>query len=57
MFIWSLDLMARETSRLSGFLLTKIDCFSGQKGAHSVLKKPVEADTISEFVHTLESER
>jgi len=27
-----------------------------EKGAHSVLKKPVEADTLSEFVHKLESE-
>ncbi len=28
-----------------------------EKGAHSVLEKPVEADTLSEFVHKLESER
>ena len=27
-----------------------------EKGAHSVLEKPVEADTLSEFVHKLESE-
>jgi len=34
----------------------KIDHYL-EKGAHSVLKKPVEADTLSEFVHKLESER
>jgi len=28
-----------------------------EKGAHSILEKPVEADTLSEFVHKLESER
>ncbi len=27
-----------------------------EKGANSVLEKPVEADTLSEFVHKLESE-
>ncbi len=27
------------------------------KGAHSILKKPVEPDDLSEFVHKLESER
>jgi len=28
-----------------------------EKGAHSVLKKPVDPDDLSEFVHKLESER
>jgi len=28
-----------------------------EKGAHSVLKKPVDPDTLSEFIHKLESER
>jgi len=28
-----------------------------EKGAHSILKKPVDADTLIEFVHKLESER
>jgi CheY-like chemotaxis protein len=28
-----------------------------EKGAHSVLKKPVEPDDLSEFIHKLESER
>jgi len=28
-----------------------------EKGAHSVLKKPVEPDELSEFIHKLESER
>jgi len=28
-----------------------------EKGAHSVLKKPIDADELSEFVHKLESER
>jgi len=28
-----------------------------EKGAHSVLKKPVEPDALSEFIHKLESER
>ncbi len=27
------------------------------KGAHSVLKKPVDPDELSEFIHKLESER
>jgi len=33
----------------------EIDLFLG-KGAHSVLKKPVEPDALSKFVHKLESE-
>ena len=33
-----------------------IDLFL-EKGAHSILQKPVEADTLSEFIHKLESER
>jgi len=28
-----------------------------EKGAHSVLKKPVDPDELSEFIHKLESER
>jgi len=28
-----------------------------EKGAHSILKKPVDPDDLSEFVHKLESER
>jgi len=28
-----------------------------EKGAHSILKKPVDPDHLSEFVHKLESER
>jgi DNA-binding response OmpR family regulator len=28
-----------------------------EKGAHSVLKKPIDPDELSEFVHKLESER
>ena len=28
-----------------------------EKGAHSVLEKPVEPDALSEFIHKLESER
>ena len=28
-----------------------------EKGAHSVLEKPLDADTLSEYVHTLESEK
>jgi DNA-binding response OmpR family regulator len=28
-----------------------------EKGAHSVLKKPIDADELSKFVHKLESER
>jgi len=28
-----------------------------EKGVHSVLKKPVEPDALSEFIHKLESER
>ena len=28
-----------------------------EKGAYSILKKPVEAETLSKFVHKLESER
>jgi len=34
----------------------EIDLFLG-KGAHSVLKKPVDPDDLSEFIHKLESER
>jgi len=34
----------------------EIDLFL-EKGVHSIIKKPVEADTLSEFVHKLESER
>jgi len=34
----------------------EIDLFL-EKGAHSVLRKPVDPDTLSKFVHTLESER
>ncbi len=33
-----------------------IDLFL-EKGAHSVLKKPIDPDNLSEFVHKLESER
>jgi len=33
----------------------EVDLFL-DKGAHSVLKKPVDPDTLSEFVHKLESE-
>jgi len=28
-----------------------------EKGAYSILKKPVEAETLSKFIHKLESER
>jgi len=28
-----------------------------EKGAHSILKKPVDPDDLSKFVHKLESER
>jgi len=28
-----------------------------EKGAHSVLKKPVDPDNLSKFIHNLESER
>jgi len=28
-----------------------------EKGAHSILEKPVEPDALSEFIHKLESER
>jgi CheY-like chemotaxis protein len=28
-----------------------------KKGAHSVLKKPVNPDELSDFIHKLESER
>jgi len=34
----------------------EIDLFL-EKGAHSVLKKPIDPDDLSEFVHKLESER
>jgi len=34
----------------------EIDLFL-EKGAHSILKKPVDPDHLSEFVHKLESER
>ena len=34
----------------------EIDLFL-EKGAHSVLRKPVDPDILSKFVHTLESER
>ncbi len=34
----------------------EIDLFL-EKGAHSVLKKPVDPDDLSEFVHKLESDR
>jgi len=28
-----------------------------EKGAHSILKKPVDPDDLAEFIHKLESER
>jgi len=34
----------------------EIDLFL-EKGAHSVLKKPMEPDELSKFIHKLESER
>ncbi len=34
----------------------EIDLFL-EKGAHSVLKKPVDPDDLSKFIHKLESER
>ncbi len=34
----------------------EIDLFL-EKGAHSILKKPVEPDDLSKFIHKLESER
>jgi len=34
----------------------EVDLFL-EKGAHSILKKPVDPDELSEFIHKLESER
>jgi len=34
----------------------EIDLFL-EKGAHSILKKPVDPDALSKFIHKLESER